>query len=640
MEHGNRLPYQSRRIFLFLVLLSAVFSLRPVQAQAFPAALVINGVDESNFPEVRLFAQMRDRASGSLLRIPDSASFFVYEDGGQVKIREVREVDTGIQMVVLVDSGDGLLNTGVALESVYSVGADLIRSFAAGSSWMKPGIDEVMLLVQDGEQTEQVFSFTAEPALIFNSLDEYRPPADTVSHVQESGMYTSRGIQYALDQIDVSRLQQGEVLLITPGFYKEMDEVIQLAKSKGIRIHVALTRDSHSSYWSEHSRTLAAATGGQFMEICCDSGFDEFMDGLRLSARQLMVTYQGSARAEADKRHVTLEMQYQNMSLHASADYSVKLLPPEIILHWPEPAAGYSSSPADAPGINNPELYVVVMEILYPDGYGSRKAEAELYLDDVLFESRKVSGTTVEFRIDAEEFLRGTEGVDIVAVVRDEFGFQCDAELGSVVLPDVVSERPINLFRAMIVLLILAAAAAVIVCRVLRKGKRQQVPDTAPVGIEEVNTDCRMGTAIRACLIPLEGFADRPHDPFELYGTTSIGRSRKYADLLIHRDEENSPVSRLHLTILDEGDHFSVRDENSANGTYLNLEPLMASQAVRLHDGDILDLGRMERGGVRLLFKVGGNHSVPVISEEHRNQVRPFFQIPVCSDDGQAGGQG
>jgi pSer/pThr/pTyr-binding forkhead associated (FHA) protein len=89
---------------------------------------------------------------------------------------------------------------------------------------------------------------------------------------------------------------------------------------------------------------------------------------------------------------------------------------------------------------------------------------------------------------------------------------------------------------------------------------------------------------------------------YEVYGDTPIGRSRQNAELLFQAELETSPISRLHCTITDEEDHFMIRDEDSANGTYLNGERLTPVVPYRLKDGDLIELARVERGGVRLRF--------------------------------------
>jgi hypothetical protein len=119
-------------------------------------------------------------------------------------------------------------------------------------------------------------------------------------------------------------------------------------------------------------------------------------------------------------------------------------------------------------------------------------------------------------------------------------------------------------------------------------------------------TGRRTSLVARAFLVPVEGM-DRPGSKaYEIYGTTAIGRSRRHADLLFHVGEEDSPISRLHCTVLDEDDHFAVRDEDSANGTFVNGEKLEPLQPRPLRDGDMLDVAPLERGGIRFLFQLAG----------------------------------
>ncbi len=88
-----------------------------------------------------------------------------------------------------------------------------------------------------------------------------------------------------------------------------------------------------------------------------------------------------------------------------------------------------------------------------------------------------------------------------------------------------------------------------------------------------------------------------------IYGDTPIGRSRDYAQLLFQREQAGSTLGRLHSTILERGDHFTLRDEDSVSGTYLNSQRLDPLQERRLMDGDIIELGSAEHGGVKLRFQ-------------------------------------
>jgi pSer/pThr/pTyr-binding forkhead associated (FHA) protein len=121
----------------------------------------------------------------------------------------------------------------------------------------------------------------------------------------------------------------------------------------------------------------------------------------------------------------------------------------------------------------------------------------------------------------------------------------------------------------------------------------------------------------------MEGFDEPQMKSYEIYGTTAIGRSRRHADLLFHINEEDSPISRLHCTILDEEDHFTIRDEDSSNGTFLNGERLTPLTAVVLQDGDTIDVAPLERGGLRFVFQVAGADGSHPQDDDEIRRTRP-----------------
>ncbi len=173
-----------------------------------------------------------------------------------------------------------------------------------------------------------------------------------------------------------------------------------------------------------------------------------------------------------------------------------------------------------------------------------------------------------------------------------------------------------------VALVSLAAAVLLFLNRQRLAPALQQAGESVADFVERV-TGRRTALVAKAYLVPLDGFEVTPSRSFELYGTTAIGRSRKHADLLFHINDEDSAISRLHCTILDEDDHFSIRDEDSTNGTLVNGEKVTPLEAVRLHDGDTLDVAPIERGGLRFLFQlaqVTGDR--PELDDDHR-QTRP-----------------
>ena len=163
-----------------------------------------------------------------------------------------------------------------------------------------------------------------------------------------------------------------------------------------------------------------------------------------------------------------------------------------------------------------------------------------------------------------------------------------------------IRENPVAAISLLVALLALLLAALMWINR--GKAPVQRLTQSVQRGIDRLTNRYRR-TEVRAYLELLAGDGDVGHR-YEIYGDTPIGRSRQNAELLFQQETENSPISRLHCTITDEEDHFMLRDEDSANGTFLNGERLTPVVTYRLKDGDIIELARVERGGVRLRFEL------------------------------------
>jgi pSer/pThr/pTyr-binding forkhead associated (FHA) protein len=73
-----------------------------------------------------------------------------------------------------------------------------------------------------------------------------------------------------------------------------------------------------------------------------------------------------------------------------------------------------------------------------------------------------------------------------------------------------------------------------------------------------------------------------------------IGRSKSRADISFNRD---ATVSRVHATIVQEGDDYRIYDENSTSGTFVNEQGVL-DHGLQLVDGDEIRLG-----AVRLRFR-------------------------------------
>lgn len=89
----------------------------------------------------------------------------------------------------------------------------------------------------------------------------------------------------------------------------------------------------------------------------------------------------------------------------------------------------------------------------------------------------------------------------------------------------------------------------------------------------------------------------------------TIGRNPRQVDILLYSLEEPSSVSRLHCTIeYNPGlDCFMITDEGSSSGTKVDDRPITPYQPHSLMDGDLIELGMLDKMGAILRFRTTHN---------------------------------
>lgn len=93
--------------------------------------------------------------------------------------------------------------------------------------------------------------------------------------------------------------------------------------------------------------------------------------------------------------------------------------------------------------------------------------------------------------------------------------------------------------------------------------------------------------------------------PIYVDTATPAGRSVQQAEIVFDMNNERSVVSRLHCEFWEEGGIVRVRDMGSTQGTYVNgLRILTNGDGQMLLDGDRIELGPAERGGIVLRYRL------------------------------------
>jgi len=433
-QEANKFSAAARKGVFWIILMFIIsIQILPVRAQIMPLRVEINGVDTSDFPEVRVFLLLRGIDPGTILQEPTGMNLRLTEDDQEQNLLSAEYVDAGVSLVFALDSGDGVLNTGFDLPQVYQRSRDIIYSFSLDRTWMQPGLDTISVLAQDYEGISMIVSLANQPEEVIAALDEYEPAHQPVIAASDSGEHTHSLLIRALEELENGKegfQQQKIIILFTPGFVGNVEDVVVLAQQDDIRIHVVLVRDSPSAYWSESSRILTERTGGVFIELGGEPDLVSFLDGIRQSGRQILLTY-SSGSTLADHR-IDVLLDYEGRKIRSSIDYSIILQPPSLSISL---YALENIDPQDFPMIEFPEEMIIDQYILvrvdvdYPDGHINRSGQAELHLDDIPIALSEVNGGEVYFFLEYDQIFSGRkEEVLLKVVLTDQFGFEVTAE--------------------------------------------------------------------------------------------------------------------------------------------------------------------------------------------------------------------
>lgn len=624
-----------RRIFalaIFGLTLAALPS--PAASQEAEQPIQITNVITDDFPLVRVQLATWE-AAGSIVVLVPNQNLRVIENNVPFEVLSVDPVDVGMRLAFVIDPGDGVRSTGVTLRNVYEIATGYLETFLVGRPWMMGGVDEAVVMVQEGDSTELVSPMSSDPELIAQQLSSYTPPTDSsIGRPSESGAFTKTALRRALDELQFAPGGEDKpraLILFTPGMRADTADLAQRAIDADIPIYVVMAREVQTAFWEVALEPLAEVTGGLFETHYNEGNLESMFQELTLRRQQLHVSYRSNSDA-AGLRGVLIEVDTSSGTLAAAGQYSVDLAEPQVEVVSPAPGAVVNRQlleGSEAPSEAEPTFITVVAEIEFPDGYPRQLGPAQLLVDGTPAGQGQVVDGRSEITWDIRAYQSaGQVPATIQVVASDELGLQGESSPRTVSINYIqpVDRDPIDrvlLFVALgVALLSLAAAVFMFVNRERLVPALQQAGESVADFVERV-TGRRTALVAKAYLVPLEGFEQAPQRSFEIYGTTAIGRSRKHADLLFHINDEDSAISRLHCTILDEDDHFAIRDEDSTNGTLINGEKVTPLESVRLHDGDTIDVAPIERGGLRFLFQLAQvTGEQPEADDDHR-QTRP-----------------
>ncbi len=631
-------------IMLLLVVLVALPVFPASAQQKTIDKIVITKLDYENFPEVKVYAILRN---GNNEVVPGSdieTGIEVREGGSQVAYQH-QQIAVGGEVVFVFDVG-GSLGFGVGtpqdrLNTMKEVAKKHITSMSESDSV------GIILVTPAGVQTVQ--PLTTDAKLAFNNVDKLALP-NFETTARSSGLSgISEAIKLLLASTARNTLVQS-VVFLSSGVQNNTGTAtpVKLAQDNGIFIHGVLVRkDLNADIVSQ----IARETGGTYANYAeSPNSIDAVYEWLSAQREQTVFTFRSVSNSQSTRK-VQIQTKTNFGQVLDSQDYTVKLTAPSVEITSPGPnteikrqAARYDSN-LDA---TEPTSQAISVRVAYPDGFSNRAVQqVQLVID-----GKKV-GTALDYP--GKEFTlnwdltpyRASAAVKVQVYVKDELGFESlsapvDINI-LVVIPPTPTPIPIredgviavdlcvdmtgqeqiicrvrqffsNTSNVVSVASLLVAVAAVVFGLTNRRVREAGVQAAGAIRETLVRLTRPGNLEPGAFLEVVRGDETLMGKQIPLYArtVTPAGRSPQEAELVFDMANERSVVSRRHCEFRDENGQFKLRDLGSTHGTYVNgIRLPEGGDGQVLEEGDRIEIGPAERGGVLLIFHVSDTFHSP-----------------------------
>jgi pSer/pThr/pTyr-binding forkhead associated (FHA) protein len=608
--------------------------------------IVITQLDSSHFPNVVVQAIVRD-PKGNPVPIQDLDNLELTEDKTPVQFT-TQEVKAGVEVVVVLDLG-GYINREGAVKKEAGDGTknmtsleEMVKVCDTFFSSMQSGDNAALITIKPDEkpQAEVVQGLTADSGLLSSEVRKFLSTPDTTltSNI-------ASGLENALSILENSRtkgftLSQGIILVSTGASANFSDPRMEFVKSKaqmlGIPINSVLVHRYNTTWTSKGLINLSGNTNGWFFHYQGEGDLSKLLEWSDQQRTQYEFRYK-STSGTPDIRTVELHTKTTSTAQTSSRmNYQVNLLPPLVTITSPENAKTIAREAKAGESLENadPKTQTVQAQVVWQDNIPRVVKMARLQVEgDVPKEYiLPYQSDTLQFKWDLSGYKDARTYQAILQVdIEDELGFKASSKAITVDIKntqengniELSSEsctssvgtaywlcsagvwlRSLNQYSGILSLgIALLALGLVIVFRGRISGAAVQLGDAVRETVARITKP--QHTEVGAYLTVLRGAEDLPRNRFPIYlnTVTPIGRDRRQADLVFDENAEHSVVSRLHCEIIEEKGNFFIRDKGSTHGTYVNGRRLPELGSQPLQDGDQIEIGPVERGGILLKFE-------------------------------------
>jgi hypothetical protein len=611
-------------LFIVCLLLMSSFVL-PVFAQGTLSNLKLSPFDISDFPNVKTSLQAIGSDNEPITDLTNQ-SISVTEDGQPVQF-SIAPYAAGIKVDFLIDAGPGLNSIGATGDKRINEMKAVIKSFISQMNIS----DSVMISALDGNQTNVINDFSSSSTDLQNALDNYQYSAS-----QYSSGYD--GILNALSMLNKQKDGKKQfIVFLSSGIQEGHDNtyqtiISQLTGTDHPTIHTLLFRKGDEDVWSPNLQELANLGGGIYSQYNSNLVTDSLYQSMGLWRNQYLITYRSTSNSVGNRQVVITTL---SNNIQTTGTYEISLQPASVIIQDPVASSVLIRRPSttnQSQSDTETDVSQVKVNIQWPDGHPRNITSVQLLAGNqsvgTLTNPSLDSTGQLEIPWDLRAFTKlGQNPISLQVQVTDEIGITGSSSsiplivlvqsnvcngLPNFLCPAITFISPYANYLAMLIALI-----ALILVIVFRKKIVSVGGNIIEKGITVIeNTIHYKKSNPKAYLEVLEGYSERTR--FEIYGNTPIGRDHSVTELTFQERDKNSAISKLHCTILDDDDGtFSIRDEDSSNGTNLNGKTLEVLVPEALHEGDIIELGQVERGGIKFRFSLSNSDSISSTLEQN-----------------------
>ncbi len=576
-----------RRIACFvLVLLGLLVTSSHTIAQGPSPEVRITNVDASQFPTVRVRVApiLQEPAAATNLT---KDNFVIYEDGTAVSSLEGVTPVWGARVAIFLDASASMAvesQTHSAREAIaYLIAPD--PGNRANNKWFSPNQENDWLMMMapllEGQQPVRTYR-TIQPWKQngYNDIDnmvqsfnfqEYRDVSTPLYAILAESMRELKSdIDYPKFMLVIS---DGGTSIKTPS------ENIAKAIERAIESHVtflSLQIPPANDSTSERLDEMARKTGGDFVRYRGPSSLDPLYNIIRSRRVQYEVVYRSSIKKAGQHSLQVGVVWGGEETKSAPQSFLPPVVPPEV--HIVEPVS--------------PDKRVEV-KVIWADGQEHDIVKKTYVIEGEDFQSAITRSPDEAFILSSLELEEGVYA--LYAEVEDERGI-----VGVSDRVEVRIESPPSQGLSPVAGLVIIALAVIVIAVVVwladrrrrthekRKEKPEGEVEAEGSGITEIGPPPHRA---RAYLIPINKDGSHGDEIQIKFQTVYLARNPVHPDSIPFSDRSVS--RKQHARIEERNGDFTIYDEGSTSGTYVNYEQV-SDEGYRLTDGDTIHLGRVE----------------------------------------------